>query len=212
MAAAEDIAEEWPTYERRPLTFISVVRMRSVRWVIVALIGVLAGCALQAPKHRPPSTAVQQEIVHLMPSRVSDAEGWAADIDEALAVQDIPATTQNLCAILAVTQQESGFQVHPVINDLPDIARKALKERAAVHHIPGFVVDAALALRSPNGQSYNERLKHVRTEKDLSDLFQDLISKVPLGKKLFGGLNPVHTAGPMQVSVVFAEQHDQDYP
>jgi hypothetical protein len=179
---------------------------------IPVLLVLLAGCALQPAKHRPPSAAVQREIMYLMPSRVSDAAGWAADVDQALAVQDIPATTQNLCAILAVTQQESGFQVNPAIRNLSDIARKALMKRAAAHHIPGFVVDAALMLRSPNGQTYSERLKHVRTEKDLSDLFQDLISKVPLGKRLFGGLNPVHTAGPMQVSIAFAEQHEQDYP
>lgn len=179
---------------------------------IPVLLVLLAGCALQPAKHRPPSAAVQREIMYLMPSRVSDAAGWAADVDQALAVQDIPATTQNLCAILAVTQQESGFQVNPAIRNLSDIARKALMKRAAAHHIPGFVVDAALMLRSPNGQTYSERLKHVRTEKDLSDLFQDLISKVPLGKKLFGGLNPVRTAGPMQVSIAFAEQHEQDYP
>jgi len=33
-----------------------------------------------------------------------------------------------------------------------------------------------------------------------------------LGKTLFGGFNPVHTAGPMQVSIEFAEQHTRDYP
>ena len=35
---------------------------------------------------------------------------------------------------------------------------------------------------------------------------------VPLGKNLFGSLNPVHTGGPMQVSIAFAEKHAQDYP
>ncbi len=33
-----------------------------------------------------------------------------------------------------------------------------------------------------------------------------------MGGKLFGGFNPVHTGGPMQVSIAFAEQHADGYP
>ena len=35
---------------------------------------------------------------------------------------------------------------------------------------------------------------------------------VPLGKSLFGNLNPVHTGGPMQVSIAFAQKQARDYP
>src|SRR3546814_20612371 len=42
--------------------------------------------------------------------------------------------------------------------------------------------------------------------------FEDFIGMVPMGRQLFGGLNPVHTGGPMQVSIAFAEAHAQDYP
>lgn len=35
---------------------------------------------------------------------------------------------------------------------------------------------------------------------------------VPMGQKLFGSLNPVHTGGPMQVSIAFAEKHTDGYP
>src|SRR3546814_1052963 len=35
---------------------------------------------------------------------------------------------------------------------------------------------------------------------------------VPAGKRLFGGLNPVETGGPMQVRIDFAEAHAEDYP
>ena len=35
---------------------------------------------------------------------------------------------------------------------------------------------------------------------------------VPMGQTLFGSLNPVHTGGPMQVSIAFAEQHSKGYP
>jgi hypothetical protein len=73
--------------------------------------------------------------------------------------------------------------------------------------VPALVVHAALQLKSPNGVSYADRIDQVKTEKQLSDVFQDLIGAVPLGSRLFGGLNPVHTRGPMQVHVAFAERY-----
>ncbi len=45
----------------------------------------------------------------------------------------------------------------------------------------------------------------MRTERQLSEIFEDLISTVPLGKRLFGDANPVHTGGPMQVSIAWSE-------
>ena len=79
-------------------------------------------------------------------------------------------------------------------------------------HIPAFLVHTALKIKSPNGKSYSERLDSVRTEKQLSAIFDDLISMVPMGQTLFGSLNPVRTGGPMQVSIAFAEQHTKGYP
>ena len=52
----------------------------------------------------------------------------------------------------------------------------------------------------------------MKTEKQLSAIFDDFISMVPMGQKLFGSLNPVHTGGPMQVSIAFAEKHTDGYP
>ncbi|VTP64397.1 Protein of uncharacterised function (DUF1615) [Leclercia adecarboxylata] len=52
----------------------------------------------------------------------------------------------------------------------------------------------------------------MKTEKQLSAIFDDMISMVPMGQTLFGSLNPVHTGGPMQVSIAFAEKHTDGYP
>jgi hypothetical protein len=96
--------------------------------------------------------------------------------------------------------------VNPAVPGLPAIARKEIEARAASHHIPLMLVNAALSLSSPNGKTYRARLDAAKTEKDLSDLFEDFIGMVPMGKRLFGDLNPVHTAGPMQVGIAYAEQ------
>jgi hypothetical protein len=76
------------------------------------------------------------------------------------------------------------------------------------------MVGAALEIHSPNGLSYRERLERAKTEKDLSELFEDFIGRVPLGERLFGNWNPVRTGGPMQVSIAFAEKHakEKNYP
>src|SRR3546814_3305054 len=78
--------------------------------------------------------------------------------------------------------------------------------------VPAFLVNAALKVKAPTGKTYNQRLDTVRTEKQLSEIFEDFIGMVPMGRQLFGGLNPVHTGGPMQVGIAFAEAHAQDYP
>ncbi|HEU4627349.1 MAG TPA: DUF1615 domain-containing protein [Steroidobacteraceae bacterium] len=173
----------------------------------LAALTTLAGCA--SPP-RPPVVdpdAVRAEIARLMPANVPNRPGWAIDIFAAFEALGVPPTTQNICAVLAVAQQESNLQVDPVVPGLPAIARREIESRAAGHGVPKLVVSAALALPSPNGMSYSERLDRARTEKDLSEIFEDFIHMVPLGERLFADLNPVRTGGPMQVSIAFAEKH-----
>ena len=147
-----------------------------------------------------------------MPVDVPDRDGWATDIQTAFSTQRINPNPENICAVLAVIAQESGYQADPAVPNLPRIAREEIDRRAAAHHIPEFLVDAALKIHSPNGRSYNDRLRHVRTERELSRIYEDLIASVPLGKRLFADFNPVETGGPMQVNIVFAEKNAGDYP
>lgn len=172
----------------------------------------LTGCARQRTLEAPRPADVRALIVRLMPADTTDREGWATDVHAAFAAQEIAPTPSNLCSVLAVTAQESGYQVDPVVPGLGEIARREINRRAASRHMPAFLVDAALWLKSPDGRRYSERLQGARTEKQLSGIFQDFIGMVPLGRRLFGDLNPVRTGGPMQVSIAFAEAHAQGYP
>lgn len=184
----------------------------------LALLGallVLAGCAGSgsAPQVAPLSPAqIQARVERLLPAQTADRAGWARDIQVAFTAQGIEPSTQNLCAVLAVTEQESTFQVDPAVPGLGKIARQEIDRRAATVHVPALLVSAALQVRSATGKSYSERLASARTEKQLSAIFDDFIGMVPLGKTLFGTFNPVHTGGPMQVSIAFAEKQARDYP
>jgi len=182
-----------------------------MRWLILLAV-LLAGCA--APRPQLSASEARALIAGYVPASVPDREGWAADIYTPMAVLGIPVTAENVCAVVAVTEQESGFHVDPVIPNLPAIARSELERRRERLGIPQLVLDAALGLRSSNGRTYRERLDRAKTERELSDIYEDLIGRVPLGRTFLESRNPVRTGGPMQVSVAFArvQSEEKRYP
>lgn len=150
-------------------------------------------------------------IDRLMPPGVSDRGGWATDLYAAFAAQALDPSKSNVCAALAVIEQESGFRVDPVVPGLGAIAWKEIDHRAAAAGIPTMLVHAALQVSSTNGRSYSARIEAAKTERDLSDTFEDLIDRVPMGKTLFADANPVRTRGPMQVNVAFVARYSASH-
>lgn len=195
-----------------PLTMSRAVRATCSAVVLAHL---LAGCALPERAAKPSGmgpTEAREAIVRLLPSNTTDRAGWAADVYAALATLDLPATPDNVCAVLAVTEQESGFRADPAVAGLAAIAWKEIDRRADDAGVPKVAVRAALALPSPDGRSYAERIDAVKTEQQLSEIFEDFIGMVPLGKTFFASRNPVRTGGPMQVSIAFAQAYAQARP
>src|SRR5688572_27947018 len=183
--------------------------MKMLRWLLTAwCCAAFSGCATSdGDAGRPGLSAADTRtlIVRLLPPNLPDRSGWAADIYAAFATQDIAATAENVCAVLAVTEQESTFRADPPVPGLASIAWQEIDRQADRARVPRFAVHAALRLTSSNGKSYSERIDAVTTEKHLSEIFEDFISMVPLGKTFLASRNPVRTGGPMQVSIVFAE-------
>jgi len=194
-------------------------------WLLATLI--LAGCSTQGTLSQKEADAEKEKALEqqqnkpmdvasvvrrTIPASVKDREGWAQDLATTFSSQKLSPTLENICSVLAVAQQESNYQSDPVVPGLNKIAWKEIDKRAERMHIPTMLVHTALKIPSPNGKSYSERLDKVRTEKELSAIFDDFIGMVPVGQKLFGSLNPVRTGGPMQISVAFAEQHTDGYP
>ncbi|HEU4654020.1 MAG TPA: DUF1615 domain-containing protein [Steroidobacteraceae bacterium] len=175
----------------------------------------LSSCAGPKRAEQPidPDRA-RANIAKLIPSSVANKDAWAIDIFAAFEALEIAPTAEHACAVIAVTQQESTFHADPTVPGLPQIARKEINSRGARYHIPEMVVHLALQLKSPNGKTYNDRIDHATTERELSEIFEDFIGSVPLGRQLFSDFNPVRTGGPMQVSVAFAESHvkEKHYP
>jgi hypothetical protein len=176
---------------------------------------VLAGCASPGAMTPPVGmgpTQARDALLRVLPARIDDREGWAADIHAALATQALPSTPENLCAVVAVAEQESGFAVDPPVPGLGAIAWKEIDRRAEEAGVPKVAVRAALGLTSPTGRSYAERIDAVKTERQLSLIFEDFIGMVPMGRTFFASRNPVRTAGPMQVAITFAEAQVKAHP
>ena len=181
----------------------------------LALAALLAACASPEPAPEPPllrPAEARARIAELLPAQLADRAGWATDIHAALTSLRIAPTASNICAVLAITEQESTFRADPSVPGMAAIAWRQIEQRAQRAGVPMLVVRTALALSSPTGASYAERIDKAKTERDLSETFDDFIGMVPLGQRLFAQWNPVRTGGPMQVSVEFAQQHVQTRP
>jgi hypothetical protein len=176
-----------------------------IRFLVAIVALAIAGCAGQRPK----MTAAEGRalITSYMPAGLGDKEGWAADIYTPMAVLGIPLTPDNICAVLSVTEQESGFKVDPPVANLGKLSLAEIERRREKIGVPQVVVEAALGIRSKTGATYRERIEAARTERQLSDVFEEMIDRVPLGRTFFADHNPVRTGGPMQVGIAFAIAH-----
>ena len=181
---------------------------------IPALLGLCIGIAgLTACEPQRTPEQVHAELLRKLPATLHDREGWVRDIQTAFTAQDLDPNTSNLCAVLAVVEQESTYRADPPVPGLGGIAIAEIKRRAAAKHVPEFAIDAALRLHAPDGRTYAERLQALRSEREMSELFEEMVARLPLGSgRLLAGLNPVRTGGPMQVRVDFAERHARGYP
>lgn len=176
--------------------------------LLLAAVATISACTNPQLREPPIDPDVARaEIAKRIPPKIGNREAWAIDIFAAFEALSIRPTTEHICAVIAVTEQESTFQASPPVPGLPGIARREIDSRAARYRIPAMAVSAALAVKSPTGATYRERLDKVKTEQELNDIFADFINVVPLGESMFGSFNPVRTGGPMQVSIVYAEQH-----
>ncbi|WP_225408384.1 DUF1615 family protein [Stigmatella hybrida] len=178
------------------------------------------------PPAPQPELLTAPRVARLIPSHVKDRPAWAQAVLEALEAQKVPPTVEPTCQVLAVIEQESGFLANPTVKDLPRIIRRRLDAYAGKLGMVGrSALGALLALKAPGQKlSFEKRLKTLKTEKDLDQFFHELLeayerhypalySAADLASELFTSkrlaeLNPITTAGSMQVSVRYAVEQD----
>lgn len=184
----------------------------------------VAGCARQVRREeeaRPPRVTVE-EATRLIPAKVPDAEGWAYDVLRALDARELHPDAEAVCSVLAVIEQESNFKANPEVPNLPRIVDQKLEAYAdKLGPLGRPALEKLLGGRAEGSKlTFAQRLKKVRTERDLDVVFRDLLryyeTEYPATFSLLGfasavtgrgnleALNPITTAGSMQVSVLYA--------
>jgi hypothetical protein len=116
----------------RPMATASA-RSPHARAAAVLIAAVLAGCAVPGRMAEPQGmgpTEARQALLRVLPPTLQDCSGWAADVHAALAVLALPSTPENLCAVLAFTEQESGYRADPAVPGLLAIAWQEIERRA----------------------------------------------------------------------------------
>ena len=164
------------------------------------------------PPTRQPAANPRQLLSKLLPDYVKPRDAWRDDIANSFTALQLTPSAENLCAVIAVIEQESTFQADPVVPGLPKIVWSKIGEKAGGYYVPLGLVKTALLKTSPDGRSYKARIDSLRTEREMNELFEDMAAEaqslgLPVGMK-----NPIRTGGPMQVSVEFAEAHVRAWP
>ena len=122
----------------------------------------LAGCST-APSLAPMrAEGVRARIAKLLPQSAVDRRGWAVDLYAAFDALHIEPSLENVCAVLAVAEQESNYRADPMVPGLGRIAREEIDRRAEHAGLPQVLVSTALRLRSPDSRTWNERIDAAR--------------------------------------------------
>ena len=147
---------------------------------------------------------------------MKEPDGWAADLLDVMQAQSIPASRENVCAAIAVIDQESNFNANPAVPGLGKLAEKTLREKFG--HVPflgGMAMDW-LDNHPKGDKSYLQRIRTARTERDLDLTYRAMVNdfgsasnmsfivQSGLLNRMIEERNNISTVGSMQVSVRFA--------
>jgi hypothetical protein len=147
---------------------------------------------------------------------LNDARGWADDLLSGLSENELPQTRENVCAAIAIVDQESSFKANPPVPGLGKLAEKSITQKLGGYPIIGGEILRALETNPKPQASFMDRIRAAKTERDLDLVYRDMVAaaaeKAKLGVVLKIGLlnglieerNDISTVGSMQVAVAFA--------
>ena len=130
--------------------------------------------------------------------------------------QNIPPTRENVCAAIAVIDQESNFVANPQVQGLGELADKALRTKMGRYPIVGAMIIEFLDTHPKGDTSYLQRIRRAKTERDLDLTYRAMVNDAGtasnmslfvqsgLFNRMIEDRNDISTVGSMQVSVRFA--------
>jgi hypothetical protein len=144
----------------------------------------------------------EREVTYLIPARVRDRDGWSRDILRTFSNQNLPVTADNVCAVKAVIQQESGFDPKPKTKNMMHVTKRAMKEKFGVVGAAGIRTALDAKQDSERKISYWKRIEKAKSEYDVDQVLQDFSANYGVAE-IYLKYDFFTTAGSMQVSVSF---------
>ena len=169
------------------------------------------------------------EIEALISPRVAKRTTWANAIMNGLRSNKIPPDAPAVCGVIAIIAQESSFAADPVVPGMGKLVEARLDTyRSKLGLLGKPVFNRLLAGHSPtDARTFETRMQTARTERDVDVTFRDLVAfyqasypttfkALSLAEHVFDttsldDMNPITTAGPMQVNVKFAERWAREH-
>lgn len=191
--------------------------MKYSPFIALSLSALLVACTDDKPT--TPTLSVSQ-IAKVMPNRSQDKTSWASDISAVFDELKIHKDKENICAVVAVIDQESNFHANPAVNNLGQASLQAIDEKleAKLGKALAGVFRTMLATRPTKENNFISQIKKVKTEKELDALYQEIfdyftttykvgginnLTKIT-GESMDERLNPITTLGSMQVHIDYA--------
>ena len=162
------------------------------------------------------TVGVTMRLIRAAEKSVVDPQGWSIDLHDVLQQHDFPQTRENVCAAIAVIDQESGFVADPPVPGLGALSEKALREKLQKVPLGGTLALKWLENNPTPQASFMARIRNAKTERDLDLAYRalvehagkttsmDVVLKLGFLNKMIEERNEIDTAGSMQVSVKFA--------
>jgi hypothetical protein len=202
------------------------------RFFFIALIlGLTSGCRAKGassvkgePRVRSRGRLSVTDIEALINPRVANRSVWADAIANGLRANKLATDPTFVCAVIGVIAQESSFAADPVVPGMGKLVEEHLEQyRRKLGVLGKPVFKRVLAGHSPaDSRTFEARLKSARTERDVDAAFRDVVAfyqtSYPTAFKALSvaeqlldvasldDMNPISSAGPMQVNVKFAER------
>ena len=137
---------------------------------------------------------------------VADKNDWASDLLDALVANRLPRNKENVCAMIAVIDQESSFAANPRIPQ--GTGKRALLNKLNENTLK--IGEQILPFIKEFFPTFTSQIENAKTEKDIDLAYRDLIVNIRKLSSLdvLGQNNPIDTIGSMQVAVRFAVRHE----
>jgi hypothetical protein len=186
-----------------------------IKFISISILALLF-CAPNTWADTTISVDTTTRLIRNAEKSVVDPKGWALDLHDVLQLHGLPQTRENVCAAIAVIDQESNFNADPAVAGLGTLSENALRTKFSKIPIGGKMALRWLENNPAPQASFMARIRNAKTERDLDLTYRSLVDyagqttsldkivRLGLLNTLIEDKNEIDTAGSMQVSVKFA--------